>query len=500
MTNIIHENDEKQIRRRRLVYAIIASLLLLTIYALISFVNHYNFRTYAYDLGFYNKVVHDYSLWNFCDFTLGYWRTDLTCPLGDHFDPIFIIIGPLRFLFGTWTLLIVQIGAIVFGAFGVFKFVSTRTKNEWVPAIAMLHFGLLWGNFAAVSYDFHTNVLAAMFIPWFFHFFLQKKFKVAALFFLLALLCKENVALWLVMVGLGLALAVRKDKVKLFWALGLTGFAVLYFLLTINVFIPAFANSKGHYHHLLKYKVLGGTFKDMIIFIFTDPLEAIKLMFVNHSDSPGNDFVKVEMFLLLLWSGGVAILLRPAYLVMIIPIILQKVWHDLPRVWGVTYQYSIEFVPIIALALYEIILNIKVKRLQVYVASVALLMTIMGTWYWYEYRIDVYPNPKAMQFYSPDHYEQQEFNAAAAREAIGLIPDDAAVSSQSIFVPHLAQRRYIYLFPRLENAEYVITADCPFVFPLTPKKHKEKVAEFVASPNWEMVFEKDEIKLFRKRP
>jgi hypothetical protein len=47
-------------------------------------------------------------------------------------------------------------------------------------------------------------------------------------------------------------------------------------------------------------------------------------------------------------------------------------------------------------------------------------------------------------------------HASVAQSFIGEIPDDAAVSAQSPFVPHLAERKNIYQFPRVLDAEFVL--------------------------------------------
>jgi hypothetical protein len=44
----------------------------------------------------------------------------------------------------------------------------------------------------------------------------------------------------------------------------------------------------------------------------------------------------------------------------------------------------------------------------------------------------------------------------ALAQAISLIPDTAPVSAQSAILPHLSQRRQVYEFPRLADANFVI--------------------------------------------
>src|SRR5271156_7162266 len=80
------------------------------IYVLISFVNHFNFRTYALDLGLYNNALYSYSHfhWNNSSVMQSAPENLLT----DHFDIYLILFSPLSLIFGSYTLLVVQIVAV----------------------------------------------------------------------------------------------------------------------------------------------------------------------------------------------------------------------------------------------------------------------------------------------------------------------------------------------------------------------------------------------------
>ena len=54
------------------------------VYSLLSLVNHYNFRTYAYDLGLMNNALYDYSHFQFNNATL--LQPELKNYLSEHFE------------------------------------------------------------------------------------------------------------------------------------------------------------------------------------------------------------------------------------------------------------------------------------------------------------------------------------------------------------------------------------------------------------------------------
>src|SRR6476620_4958201 len=77
------------------------------IYALISLVNHYNFRTYALDLGMVNHAVYDYAHFRKNVTTL-LLDTPPTNFLANHFTLVPLLVSPLYWLFGNYTMLLVQ--------------------------------------------------------------------------------------------------------------------------------------------------------------------------------------------------------------------------------------------------------------------------------------------------------------------------------------------------------------------------------------------------------
>jgi uncharacterized membrane protein len=88
-------------------FLVIILMLFTVIYSLISLVNHYNFRTYALDLGVYTNAMFDYRHFHFND-SLAF-KTEPENLLADHFDLYLMLFSPLTFIFGSYTLLIVQI-------------------------------------------------------------------------------------------------------------------------------------------------------------------------------------------------------------------------------------------------------------------------------------------------------------------------------------------------------------------------------------------------------
>lgn len=174
----------------------IIPFLAMLIYGLVSFINHYFFRTYYNDLGIYTNAMYNYAHGN--------WDKSLIFAGGEHIDLLLIIFSPLTFLFGSYTLLIVQLGITIAGGIGIRKLVLMMSGRRILSLLAQIQFYFSFGIFTALSFDYHSNVCAAMLLPWFFVFLKQKKWLKAALIFFLINMAKENMPLWMIFICSGL--------------------------------------------------------------------------------------------------------------------------------------------------------------------------------------------------------------------------------------------------------------------------------------------------------
>jgi len=465
------------------------------LFSSISFVNHYNFRTYGWDLGINQNAIFDYAhfRWNDCMIM----QPSFTNVLSDHFSLYPILVSPFYWIFGSWTMLVFQISAILFGGLGIYKYVRRLTENETLARIALIHFFTIWGIFSALSFDYHDNVVATMFVPWFLYYFEQSRWKLSILFFVLIVIAKENMALWAVFIGLGLAWknTFQRDRKKALISFLFAFAALTYFVLIIKVVIPSLATPGRDYLHN-SFNALGSNFGEVILNIIKHPLKAIELLFVNHSGDPTFDGIKAETYLALILAGGFAMVLAPEYLIMIVPIIAQKVFNDIPMRWGISAHYSIEFAPILVIALYSVL--IKLKKRQIQFASMSLLISLVSCISFLDHRTSEYYNRENSQFYKKSHWVR-DFDVAEAHRLLTKIPTNARVSAQSPLCPHLAFRDFIYHYPFIGDANYIalIPAE-PNKYPLTDSTYQKAIDDFLASGNWEIADKNEALLILKK--
>ena len=105
------------------------------VYCLISLVNHYLFKTYALDLGLYTNAMYDYAHFRMDDCSM--FLTEPRSVLSAHFDLYLVLLSPLVYIFGSYTLLVVQIAAVLLGGWGIYKLIGLYTDDHRMPLLAV---------------------------------------------------------------------------------------------------------------------------------------------------------------------------------------------------------------------------------------------------------------------------------------------------------------------------------------------------------------------------
>ena len=325
------------------------------VYCLISLVNHYLFKTYALDLGLYTHFMYEYAHFRRADL----FMLDMApqSALSAHFDLYLIILSPLVYVFGTYTLLIVQIAAVLLGGWGVYKLIGLYTDDDWLPILATATLFFSFGVIHPFAFDYHSNVLTAMMLPWLLYFIKKRRFWQSSLMVVLFVLGKENLSLWLFFIAIGLMWDYRKDRKTLWYLLAYALFGLAYFLI-INMMVMPKIGGEGisRYHHL------GNNYAEIALQLITHPGEAIRLLFANTSGFEHYDGVKEEFFICALATGLLFTILKPNYFLMLIPLIGQKMLSSYHLFWGVSLQYSVEFMPVLVISSFLVIIKLKLKK------------------------------------------------------------------------------------------------------------------------------------------
>jgi uncharacterized membrane protein len=353
---------------------------------------------------------------------------------------------------------------------------------------------MFFGILSAISFDYHSNTIAAALLPWLFVFVRRKKLIGATIIFFAILIAKENVSLWIAFVCLGLFVEYRRDKKWRKVLLAGFGLSLTYFVLITFIVMPAISGQASYPH--FNYAVLGENPSEAIIFLITNPIQSIKAFFTNHAADPAGDYVKLEFIVLLLVSGLYVLIRKPAYLLMLIPLFFQKFFHDNISMWGFNDQYAVEFAPVMAIGIFSSIATLKrniIKRMLLFLSlagCMAASIRIMDN-------TVMFTDKSRIRIYKAAHYNRN-YDIAKVYAAMELIPADAIVSAQSPFVPHLALRDRIYQFPIIRDAEYIVFSVHELPYPLSEDQFIKMTRSLLASPDWGQVYHAEGFVILQK--
>jgi uncharacterized membrane protein len=472
----------------------ITAVIAFILFGIVSFTNHILFRTYALDLGLYTNALYDYAHFRFADTSL--FLPENKNLLADHFDLYLMLFSPLSWIFKSYTLLVVQCVAVIAGGFGVYFLLNENEESRPFRIWGMTIFYLFFGTLAALAYDYHSNVISAMAIPFFFLTVNRKAWGKA--FALLVFMCigKENVSLFLFFVSLGLFWKYFNWKESRKYILFFAAFSLLYFLVMVKWVMPTIAGEED-FVHFGKYPVLGGDMTAAIKFIVMHPLEFIRLLFVNHMpEDPTYNNEKVFFYLVLFVAGGWALFVRPWYFVMILPIIIQKELTNQPSTWGCVYQYSIELAPIVVLAVIEVVSKWKMNTNLI--GPILLLFTVSSSKFGFEECTKLWETQRFI-FWQEAHFKP-DYDLDDVKILMNKIPADAAVMANSAYVGQLAYRDKCYTLPFVKDSEYILISSTESTYPLSAEQTNEFIQAIQVDSTWNLVEQRGHVYLFQRKP
>ena len=468
---------------------------------LISFIgiyNHYLFKTFTYDYANYN-----FAFWDYSHFRLSPLPTFRGNFLQDHFSFTLMYFIPvywlLNWLTGTYTLIIIQNSLIVLAAWYSYRLIKLKTDNVWLTSGVVLYFFLLFGRYSAFGTDVNLAIMSACFVPAFLYYFEIRKYLIAFIILVLSLFSRENMPIWFIFIFVVLILSHWKDKKAVIYSLAGIATSIIYFILLFKVFIPGI-ETPGVKYVLFNYSALGAGPGEALKFTLLHPFETIRLFFVNHLSNPDYNNVKLEFYITYLISGGFVLLFRPKYIIWFIPIVAQKVLNDDFFRWGLATYYSVEIVTLLPISVFLVLNSLKINKLQntmvglVCVCSLAMTIHKMDSgnqqvpWTFYKAKI---------KFYDKSFYVAP-FNVKKVNKLLKQIPEDAKVSASNVITPHLAQRPFIYFFPTVNDAEYIVFSMLDNNYLMSAEENDKHRNNYLNNPEWKIIGKEYPVFLLKK--
>jgi hypothetical protein len=217
--------------------------------------------------------------------------------------------------------------------------------------------------------------------------------------------------------------------------------------------MPLAAGAGETYIHF-DFNVLGHNYREALTTIFTRPVYTATLLFKSHVTAPEAALIKTELHCFIMISGGVALLFRPAFLWMLLPIYGQKLFNDDFTKWGINHHYSIEFVPLISAALFLLIASMP-RRSAIVAAFACIGLTAGITYKGMHYHESKWYVEENENLFSAKHYHRN-MDVKQIHALLNRVPSNASLSVSNTLAPYVAFRKELYLFPYTGNADMIL--------------------------------------------
>ena len=382
---------------------------------------HSHYGTFGFDLGIYDQGI--WLLSRFRDPFVTVRGLDL---FGHHTNFILILLVPFYWLgAGPLFLLVVQVAAQGLGAVAVYLLARDRLEARW-PAVAVAGTLLLHPTYQFHVWEwFHPDVLAipaVLFAYWAARAERWRWFVVAAV---VAALCKEDVALALIIIGI--LIAVRGDR-RIGTIVAVASAA--WFLLCTRVLLPYF-NGIGPFYDSL-FGQFGKSPVEVVGNVMSHPGDAVDV-----ATQPD----RMSYYRMMLAPVAFLPLLAIPTLFIGLPMLSVNVLSTLPYLRDSKYHWSALVLAGVMLATVEAIAWIgRTPALRTAAVGLVVATSFASTVAWG-------PSPVSTQYRNGFWPLGPDSRLAVKEAAASVVPDGAPTSAVYLFVPQLAHRAKIYEYP-----------------------------------------------------
>jgi uncharacterized membrane protein len=397
------------------------------VYTWASYARWANFEYRTFDLAYYVQ-----ALWQLIHgrFQVSVEGVPL---LGNHVEPIVLLIAPL-FLAFRHPLIFVFAQNVALASMGPVAFgIGLRLGLDRTAALLLGSAVLMTPAAGYVAlHEFHPEAFTAPFLLLMLHARLRASLRAHWGWLIAILACKENMALLAAAYcGVHVVLERKRPWAELrAWYLWPLAVSVLWFLACTKLITPAL--NSGNIDYLGLYNRLGASAGDILLGAITQPSRILGVLF--ESLTHGN----------LLWALLLPFLavplMRPRWLLIAAPILLQHLLSWRSSEWTIYFHYAAPLLPLFWIALAEGIVRINqwnvvptpVRRSIPFFVVAACIAA------------QIFLGPARDVTATTANWSRSDQDRVRKRAFIGQIPQDASVLAPFPYLSHLAMRENLY--------------------------------------------------------
>lgn len=431
-------------------------LLFLLTFGSLAFARHLSFNSHALDLGTMAQAAWNTAQGYPFEYTPLFEEYVPAPPLSSRlasgkFELVFLLIAPFyRLLPSPLLLLTFQTLSLGLTAWPLYH-VLHRLLRTHPPALLLTaaYLAYLPLHYVAMA-DFHPSALMPLFLTWAVYALQRQQWRAYTLTLLAALLCRVDAAF--VIGGMGLYLLWQRQWLP---ALGTLVLAVGWFALDFFIVVPW---AEAHYGpdpvQLISQRFgrFGHSPVDILLGILRHPTVLIALL---------REREKLQTAFDLLVPLGWMPLLAPAWLLPAAPLTFLNLLADSAWQGTVKAHYFAPVLPFLFLAAGVGIrwLHDQVGRWRLMdrtlwahgLSLYVLISTLAAAFYFSPFPLGRDFRLSAFWSWSPHH--------RALQAVLAQVAPESRLSAQSNLLPHLAHRRYLYLFPSGDKVADEIVLD-----------------------------------------
>ena len=432
------------------------------------------------DLGFFDQLVYLLSRGQSPVSTL----LEGVHLIGDHGA---IILYPLALLYviypSVYWLLAVQAIALSCGAIPLYFLGRKSGLSVGYARRVALCYVLYPAVFNINFYtEFRPETIAVPALLWAVLAAKKKSVAQLAIAIILVLSCKETMSLTVVGLGLWLAIFGR----RLSYGLGCMIAGVMWFGFAAVYLIPTYRGGHqmaGTWH----YESLGTSLTEIALKVITNPQ-----IFLSRAVASDRLFYYLLLILPIIlglhWRKISAML--PA-----LPMLGLNILADFPRQRDLIHQYSLPIIPFLFVWLIASLVYLAKHRQRSWLSKRILVMWSIIAWL-----------ALAKYGYFWTRYAPLYANVNAVRGAVDLVESDAKVLTSGYVAPHLSHRSTLMLLGNDGNVERVAQYDLDTVLiakqhlglSTSPQVAEETIKELLESSEFKLVYQQQDVYLFKK--
>lgn len=427
--------------RKDLIFLISILFIAGAIYSIISVIVHNHFQTFGWDLGFFDQIIWKVSRGDF----RAYSSLAHENLLADHFQPVLYLLAPfIRVVSDVRVLLIAQAFLVVMAAYPLYLLSRSLTGNIIFSLGAVFSYLLFLGTQWTILNEFHQTAFLPLFISLVFY----------------SLMKRNNILYWVSIAGI---LATKEEYALLVSSLGiicwwvyrkrLSGimtciFGIIFFFFLINFLMPKLSVGGVYFHN--DFGRAGYTSEQVILNSIKNP----KFFF----ESMVFPIIKVKTVFNSFLAFGFLPVLSPLFLIPVVENFSTRFIYAGPQFtqWVNVNQHAAPLGILLSVgSIYSSLVLAKIINRKTKIKTDRIL-TVLGFYLIFAGIIqNILLHGPVNSLFKRQFYETLDW-MNDNNMVIAKVPRDVSLATQNSMLPHVSQRKDIYLLPELGNAQYVL--------------------------------------------